>query len=113
MAKATKKQTRTSVLTIPRKKPRPKPNSRRLATPRAETKQARAIVMLRSAKGASIGALMEATGWQQHSVRGFLAGVVRKRLGLMLQSTKLDDCRRYRIVVDDKAGAGAASGPLS
>jgi hypothetical protein len=113
MAKATKKRTRTSVLAIPRKKPRPKPTSRRLATPRAETKQARAIVMLRSAKGASIDALMEATGWQQHSVRGFLAGVVRKRLGLELQSTKLDGCRRYRIVVDDDADAGSAAGARS
>jgi hypothetical protein len=41
---------------------------------------------------------MEATGWQQHSVRGFLAGVVRKRLGLDLESSKVDGFRLYRIV---------------
>lgn len=43
--------------------------------------------------------MMNATGWQQHSVRGFLAGVVRKKLRLNLTSEKLDDGRRvYRIV---------------
>jgi hypothetical protein len=41
---------------------------------------------------------MEATGWQQHSVRGFLAGVVRKRLGLKLESRMADGTRIYRIV---------------
>jgi len=64
---------------------------------RSGTKQALAIEMLRSAGGASIPALMEATDWQQHSVRGFLAGVVRKRLGLPLESTKVDGSRVYRI----------------
>ena len=70
---------------------------------RSGTKQALAIAMLRSADGASIPALMEATGWQQHSVRGFMAGVVRKRLGLPLDSSKVDGCRVYRIV-----GSGGA-----
>jgi hypothetical protein len=41
--------------------------------------------------------LVEATGWQQHSVRGFLAGVVRKKLKLKLKSTKTDGRRIYRI----------------
>jgi hypothetical protein len=59
--------------------------------------------MLRSADGASIPALMEATGWQQHSVRGFLAGVVRKRLGLPLESTKVDGSRVYRIAEGGRA----------
>ena len=42
--------------------------------------------------------MMEATGWQQHSVRGFLAGTVKKKLGFMLTSSKSEaELRRYRI----------------
>ena len=41
--------------------------------------------------------MMQATGWQQHSVRGFLAGVVRKKLKLKLSSMKVDGDRVYRI----------------
>jgi hypothetical protein len=53
--------------------------------------------MLQSPKGTTIPAIMKATGWQQHSVRGFFAGVVRKRLKLKLDSTKVDGVRLYRI----------------
>ncbi len=53
--------------------------------------------MLRTTTGGSIDAFMKATGWQQHSVRGFLAGVVRKRLGLKLESAIVDGQRVYRI----------------
>lgn len=49
---------------------------------RSNTKQARVIAMLRAPAGATIDAMVQATGWQQHSVRGFLAGIVRKKLGL-------------------------------
>ena len=55
------------------------------------------IAMLQSASGATIAAMMQQTGWQQHSVRGFLAGVVRKKLKLKLNSMKVDGDRVYRI----------------
>ena len=61
------------------------------------TKQDSVIAMLKSPGGATIDAVMKATGWQQHSVRGFLAGVVRKRLNLKLGSKKVDGKRVYQI----------------
>jgi hypothetical protein len=82
------------------------PAKRKPTSPRkqhTETKQSRAIAMLRSDAGATIPGLMKSTGWQPHSVRGFLAGVVRKRLRLKLESSKVDGCRTYRIV----GGGGA------
>ena len=67
----------------------------------SDSKQSRVIAMLQSPTGATIAAMMKATGWQQHSVRGFLAGVVRKRLKLKLGSTKLDGTRVYQIAGGD------------
>ena len=64
---------------------------------RPGTKHARIIAMLRTPAGATIAAIMTATDWQQHSVRGFLAGVVRKKLGLNLVSEQTDKGRVYRI----------------
>jgi hypothetical protein len=60
-------------------------------------KQARVIAMLQSPTGTTIAAIMKATGWQPHSVRGFLAGVVRKRLKLTLASRKVNGNRIYQI----------------
>jgi Protein of unknown function (DUF3489) len=64
---------------------------------RPDTKHARIIAMLRKPAGATIAAIMAATDWQQHSVRGFLAGVVRKKLGLNLVSDQTDKGRIYRV----------------
>ena len=74
---------------------------------RSDTKHARILAMLRTPAGATIAAIMTATEWQQHSVRGFLAGVVRKKLGLNLVSEQTDKGRVYRIK-DGKASSVAA-----
>jgi hypothetical protein len=73
---------------------------------RTDTKHARIIAMLRAPAGTTIAAIMTATEWQQHSVRGFLAGVVRKKLGLNLVSEQTDKGRIYRIK-DGKASSTA------
>jgi hypothetical protein len=63
-----------------------------------ETNKAAAIIaLLKSKRGATIPDLMEATGWQPHSIRGFLAGALRTRHGLEPLSEKRDgELRRYR-----------------
>ena len=65
------------------------------------SKQAMVLGLLSRPSGTTIAAIMEATGWQAHTVRGFLAGVVRKRLNLTLSSEKVDGNRVYRIKSSD------------
>jgi hypothetical protein len=74
---------------------RPAPTASRKG--RTGSKQDKIIELLRRPQGATIAAIMKATGWQQHSVRGFLAGTVRKKLKLNLISDKGDGERAYRI----------------
>ena len=89
-----------------------RPNSARAAPSaldkmRTGTKNAQVIAMLRDPTGTTIAAIMAATGWQPHSVRGFLAGVVRKKLGLNLISEPGESGRVYRII-DNKASPDKA-----
>jgi hypothetical protein len=103
-----KATTRSSARKTSKAKSRPRsaPTSSRPSAG-ADTKHARIIAMLRTPAGATIAEIMTATDWLQHSVRGFLAGVVRKRLGLNLVSEQTDKGRVYR-VKDGKASPASA-----
>jgi hypothetical protein len=83
--------------------------SKSVGKPRADSKQASVIAMLRAPAGATIAAMAGATGWQPHSVRGFLAGVVRKKLGLSLISEAGDAGRVYWIKNDDASSVGSSN----
>jgi hypothetical protein len=72
------------------------------------SKHDRVLGLLRAKGGTTIAAISKVTGWQPHSVRGFFAGIVKKRLGLTLESEKTKSGRIYRIV-RAKASASAPS----
>jgi hypothetical protein len=76
-------------------KPDPAPMSRGSEAPkspviRAGTKQAQIIALLQRPEGASIGEIVEATGWLAHSARGLISGALKKKLGLQITSAKED-----------------------
>ncbi len=85
---------------------KPRARSRRQVTPPPATrskvtKTQACLDLLHRTDGATLEELQKATGWQAHSVRGFLAGTVKRKLGLKLASDKPEDGpRRYRILAD-------------
>src|SRR6185437_15993766 len=91
------KQRSSKTPVLPHKSSNRRATSQQSERPPSPSKQARVIELLRSPEGTTIDAMMKATGWQQHSVRGFLAGVVRKRLKLKLGSELMDGTRIYRV----------------
>ena len=68
------------------------------STPRAESKQSQLIAMLRQPDGATIAEIAKALEWQPHTVRGAIAGALKKKLGLKVESDKVDSRGRvYRL----------------
>lgn len=68
------------------------------ALPVTPTKQSMLIALLERKLGATMDELLQATGWQPHSVRGVISGVLRKRLGLVVHAELIDGVRHYRII---------------
>lgn len=107
MPRPTKKQlSASSAMPAPAAKLSAQANDPKTKKSNPTSKQSRVIAMLQSPVGVTIAAMMKATGWQQHSVRGFLAGVVRKRLKLKLRSKKVDGNRVYQITSGGSGKAG-------
>lgn len=88
-AKATNKKVKAAKATSP------SPDA--AALPKSHTKQGIMINLLQGSKGATVDEMVEATGWQRHSVQGVMSGVLKKKLGLTISSEKEQRGRVYRI----------------
>jgi len=83
----------TAADTVPRS-----PTGGQVRKTRPDTKQARLIAMLKQPHGASLDEIVAATGWQAHTVRGAIAGALKKKLGLTVASEKVAGRGRvYRV----------------
>ena len=78
-------------------KVRNKASRRSRPAARENSKTAQVIALLQQPEGATLQALVRATGWQTHSVRGFVSGQLKKKLGLKVRSSKRDGERVYSI----------------
>jgi hypothetical protein len=87
----TKKPTAAKPATGKAKKATPGPKAA------SGSKQETLLALLRRPNGASIAELAKATGWQDHSVRGALSGLIKKKLGHKVESSRKDGVRRYSI----------------
>src|ERR1700740_1424453 len=76
---------------------------------RSSSKQAAVLALLNRPSGATVAAIMEATSWQAHTVRGFLAAVGRRKRGLSLESEKTDGERAYRVTGKPDEGMEAST----
>jgi hypothetical protein len=75
------------------------PRGSRAVGPRPGTKTAKVLALLQRTQGASLKELRKATGWQPHSIRGFLSGTVGRRMGLKIRSIKTESGeRRYWVM---------------
>lgn len=91
------KPTSKPVIQKPKTQVAPTPATSSLPALKAPNKQTRLIALLKDPKGADIKMLMQATGWQAHSVRGVISGALKKKLGMNIVSSKVDGTQRYRI----------------
>ncbi len=95
MSKTTRKKTPTKTTV---KRAAPKPAAEKPKGPRAESKQAQLIEMLKRPEGATIDEIVKALDWQAHTVRGAMSGALKKKLGLKVGSEKVDGRGRvYRV----------------
>jgi hypothetical protein len=96
MSKTIRKQTKTDTTA---KRSAPKPGANQPKPPRINSKQSQLIAMLKRPDGATIAEVVETLAWQPHTVRGAIAGALKKKLGFEVESEKVDPARGrvYRI----------------
>ncbi len=77
---------------------KPKAAAKKPKAPRTDSKQARLIEMLKRPEGATIEEIVKALTWQSHTIRGAMSGALKKKLGLKVESEKVDGRGRvYRV----------------